>query len=495
MINQLNKLKNFCNRYNKIYIYGAGIVARDLSAVMRNIGCKYDSYIVSKKDNNVSCMYGHPVFEKREVDFDRPNIGVILGVSKRYQDEIKEELKKIGFKNIFSYYTDYSFSEENLPIYSLPKRLELLKEAISNNKCIGVLISSSIGSNYTDWRYRAYNICQIMKKYSKKWIYVYFSQSEIYEIVDFFDKIHVITFLRLKWTFQIDEFIKKAKKENVVLLYSIDDLVFNNNHAKRVLMNSTTSCRITSYNNVFGLIARNRMIMDQVDGFLATNTYLATCLEKEFKKPCKIVRNFLNEEQIEISNHENLNNNQERNEFTIGYFSGSFTHQQDFLCCASALSKLLAEYDDIKLRIVGYLNIPSDLEVYQQQGRIEEIPQVDFITLQKLISDVDINLAPLLVDEFTNCKSELKFFEAAIMSVPTCASPTVAFQECIQSGENGFLCKDENEWYENLKLLYQDFSRRKDMGIKAREYAIQNYTGKKIVEMIENAYDYWYSKK
>lgn len=490
-MNQFEKLKKFCYSHSTIYIYGAGIVARELTSVMWMMNCEYDSYIVSKKEDGVNTLYGHPIHEVGAIDFTAPGIGIILGVGIAKQEEIQKILCKLKFTTYFLYQKGTIYYQNVLPIFSFFQRLELLKKSIKGNKCISILISSSIGIDDTNWRYRAYNVCQIMHKYSERWIYIFFSQSEIDMIIDYLDKINVITFLRLQWTFQIDEFIKKAKRKKVSLLYSIDDLVFSNDHAKRILINQTLPCTDVLYNDIFGGIARNRMIMDQVDGFLSTNTYLATRLEEEFKKPCKIVRNFLNEEQIAISNHENLNYNQKRNKFTIGYFSGTFTHQQDFLCCVSALSRLFAEYDDITLRIVGYLNIPLDLEVYQQQGRIEEIPQVDFITLQKLISDVDVNLAPLVVDEFTNCKSELKFFEAAIMSVPTCASPTVAFQECIQSGGNGFLCKDENEWYENLKLLYQDFGRRKDMGIKARDYAIQNYTGRKIVKMIENAYDYW----
>ena len=204
-----------------------------------------------------------------------------------------------------------------------------------------------------------------------------------------------------------------------------------------------------------------------------------------------MIRNFINDEQREISNTIIPSYSVIKKIFTIGYFSGTFTHQQDFSCCSLALSRLLDKYENINLRIVGYIKMPKELESYQQEGRIEELPSVDFLTLQKLIGEVDVNLAPLVIDEFTNAKSELKFFEAAIMSVPTCASPTTAFRECIENGKNGFLCNTDEEWYSSIECLYLNFELRKEMALQAKDYALKNYTGDEIVKMITAAYTFW----
>jgi glycosyltransferase involved in cell wall biosynthesis len=488
---QIDELKKFCDSYNKIYIYGAGAIARKLSSIMKSIQCEYDSYIVSRKGDNVSFLYGHPVHEVMDIDLAADGIGIILAISEENQKDIRDTLDRIKFKNYFCYQCDLSFHKDILPILSLRERCKFLEESIRNGKHVVVLISDSISFNNTNWRYRAYNIYEVMLKYSIKWSYMFFSETEIKMIIPFLNKVDVVTFLRMQWTFEIDEFIKHAKNEKVTILYSIDDLVFNSMHAVRILENSTSTCTMKMYNDIFGKIARNRMIMDKADGFLSTNTCLKMCLERDFHKPCKIIRNFLNEEQIGLSKVQAPSYSLERDVFIIGYFSGTFTHQKDFSCCSFALSRLMEKYKDIKLRIVGYIKIPQELERYQQMGRIEEIPQVDFLTLQKLIGEVDVNLAPLVVDEFTNSKSELKFFEAAIMSVVTCASPTIAFQECITNGENGFLCENETEWYLNLQCLYLDFNRRKKMATNARKYAVENYTGEKVVAMIEAAYEYW----
>ena len=40
-----------------------------------------------------------------------------------------------------------------------------------------------------------------------------------------------------------------------------------------------------------------------------------------------------------------------------GYFSGSISHNPDFEMIGKALAKILKEYKNVKLLILGYLNI------------------------------------------------------------------------------------------------------------------------------------------
>ena len=71
------------------------------------------------------------------------------------------------------------------------------------------------------------------------------------------------------------------------------------------------------------------------------------------------------------------------------------------------------------------------------------------MNLQRLIAEVEINIAPLQDNLFTNCKSELKYFEAAITGTITVASPTYTFSRAIVDGGNSFLAA-AYEW--NAKL-------------------------------------------
>ena len=102
-----------------------------------------------------------------------------------------------------------------------------------------------------------------------------------------------------------------------------------------------------------------------------------------------------------------------------------------------AICRLLDSDPRVVLRVVGFLD--PDQELSRYQDRIEYYPLQDFLNLQRLIPEVEINIAPLQENTFTNCKSELKFFEAAICGTLTLATPTFTFRNSISHGETGLL--------------------------------------------------------
>jgi hypothetical protein len=74
----------------------------------------------------------------------------------------------------------------------------------------------------------------------------------------------------------------------------------------------------------------------------------------------------------------------------------------------------------------------------------------------------DINLAPLEPgNPFCDAKSELKYFEAALVEVPTIASPTGPMRRAIRDGETGFLAASEDDWHRALIALVDDAALRR----------------------------------
>ena len=87
-----------------------------------------------------------------------------------------------------------------------------------------------------------------------------------------------------------------------------------------------------------------------------------------------------------------------------------------------------------------------------------------------------MNIAPLeLGNAFCEAKSELKFFEAALVDVVTVASPTGPFRRAIRNGENGFLASNEIEWYQTLLKLADDSALRSKVARSARYEAIRKF--------------------
>jgi hypothetical protein len=101
------------------------------------------------------------------------------------------------------------------------------------------------------------------------------------------------------------------------------------------------------------------------------------------------------------------------------------------------------------VRVVGFLEPRGEL--LRHRDRLETYPLQDFLNLQRLLAEVEVNIVPLQDNLFTNCKSELKYFEAAICGTLTIASPTFVFRRAITDGETGFLAC-AHEWEAKLQV-------------------------------------------
>lgn len=331
------------------------------------------------------------------------------------------------------------------------------------------------------FRYRVKNAAEVLagRNYKIEWVL----KSELKNVqLEGFDVVVV-----LRQTDRDDiigKFIKKVHGVGKKVLFDLDDLIFDYNDLP-VLMWTTNSKNVMYWG---GYIWGVRRIAKRVDGFICTNEFLASKLKQSFGKPVKVIRNSLNKRQIEVS--EKYLQDKKHNGFIIGYFSGSPTHIKDFGLVEPELIRFLENHDDAKLRIVGYIKFSGLMKKLIKEGRVEIVAPVDYLKLQKLIAEVDVNIAPLVINDFTNCKSELKFFEAAVVETTTIASPTYTFKNAIKDGENGFLVQP-GEWYDKLEYLYNNPEENEKIAKNAKDYALKHYYGKEFLKEVEKAYDYF----
>jgi glycosyltransferase involved in cell wall biosynthesis len=361
-------------------------------------------------------------------------------------------------------------------------RLEALKKENTKKK-IAYIYEKADTSTF---RYRAYNMCQSLEE-SKEYTGVYFFEYELGMLADYFELIDLVIFARTRWSLPIDEFNQKAKKHGIKTLFDMDDLVFDIQKLPLVMSTLNVDFKdIHAYDFWFAYASR-LWIMGQIcDGTIGTNKYICDRLEDYYHKPSYIVDNFLNKEQIAISEYlfsqkESKGRMQEVKK--IGYFSGTPSHINDFKKVAPELEELLKKYPKLSVEVVGFMEFPDYLMDFYHEGRITHTPLVDFLTLQERIADSDINVIPLLDNEFTNCKSELKFFEAAIVGTVTFATPTYVYKENIKEGETGFLCR-ESEWAKKIGELVET-GIKKELIDSARDYCLEKYSPQKQLKHIE----------
>ncbi len=175
----------------------------------------------------------------------------------------------------------------------------------------------------------------------------------------------------------------------------------------------------------------------------------------------------------------------------IFYGSGTLAHNSDFLDLAlGAIERVLQENSNVKLTIVGHLNLPEQfISDYGEQINIQ--PKTSTIEhYWTLLSGADINLAVLEKETINDCKSELKWFEAACFRIPSVVSNTQNYLDVIRDGEDALIASTEEEWYVALNRLIKDEKLRLAIGDVAserirKEYSVESLS-KNITYIIES---------
>ncbi len=297
----------------------------------------------------------------------------------------------------------------------------------------------------------------------------------------------VFVIFRCPCTEQIRDFIALAKKLNKRVLFDIDDLVVDTVYTDEIpFIQQMTESEKAQYDD--GVI-RMGETLKLCDAAITTTERLATELSK-YVPEVFINRNVASEEMVYNSERALYERDvlpglpeesvsaadmkywrwarehaRENGVVTIGYFSGSITHNADFELVLPTLVKVLEERPEVQLHIVGDLSIPEPLARFE--GRITNEPFCDWRGLPRRIASVDINIAPLEQTIFNEAKSENKWVEAALVKTPTVASNVGAFKKMIRDGETGILCDDPSSWYQALMTLVESREERERIGCNA----------------------------
>ena len=307
--------------------------------------------------------------------------------------------------------------------------------------------------DYGTFRYRVYNMVEALSIPGPRHCgAAWFRESEINQLIPRLSGIDVLILARVRYSAGVAHLVTAARAKNVKVLYDCDDLVFDTRYVHLLLEAlAQEPDRLQDWDFWFAMVARIQEAARLCDGGLATNAALAAHLREVVPGPVAVLPNFLNRQQQGFSD-ELLSVKAERNFQTqapicIGYFSGTASHRLDFGVASAALARLLARQPDVVVRIVGFLDRLGPLASFPE--RIEHLPLHDWVNLQRLIAEVDVNLVPLQASLFTECKSELKFFEAAAVGTWTIASPSWANRQVCADPRRGRLAPAE-DWDDAL---------------------------------------------
>ena len=294
-----------------------------------------------------------------------------------------------------------------------------------------------------------------------------------YQRISMFD---VVVLCRVFMNPHIEKLVEICRTLRIPVVFDADDYVIDPSIIEQI----ASLEKISDYEKGLHLegIRKHRASFDAADFFTAPTDYLAD-VGTRLGKQSYVIRNGLNSSQQKLSEFIMRMNIPSTDIIKIGYFSGTKTHQKDFLIAAPALLTIMEEFPHVHLYIGGYLDLDGRFEKFSD--RIVRLPFVSIEELPYSIARVDINIAPLEVNNpFCEAKSELKYFDAGILKIPTVASPTDAFRWAIRNGFNGYLAATVDEWYKSLKRFIEDAEWRKKIGQRAYEHVARYYSPSSI---------------
>ena len=157
-----------------------------------------------------------------------------------------------------------------------------------------------------------------------------------------------------------------------------------------------------------------------------------------------------------------------RNTVTIGWI-GSLSNTFYLFDVQIALENLCGKYPDLRIDLVGTRGFAT------KEKNISLIEWKLNTELHEL-AKFDIGIMPLTDDEWSRGKGSYKLLQYMALGIPAVASPVGINTTLVKDGETGFLASTNKDWEEKLSVLIENPSLREQMGKKARNLAVQNYS-------------------
>jgi SAM-dependent methyltransferase len=232
--------------------------------------------------------------------------------------------------------------------------------------------------------------------------------------------------------------------------------------------------------------------VEMSDALICSTQWLADKMKIMFpEKPVFIVPNSIDFEvwdNLDVTQFESKKPGMIR----IGY-TGCSNHRKDLEMIREPICAILQEFENVEFLFTpqpepegmfnGWQGIPR-MGVIREWATIDKYPA--FIKSWRM----DIGIAPLRDNDFNRAKSNLRWLEYSALRVPTVASMVYPFKNSIKDGEDGIIANTSQQWYDALKSLITDESKRRTIGEAAYARVKADYnmelTAKRYAKILED---------
>jgi GT2 family glycosyltransferase/glycosyltransferase involved in cell wall biosynthesis len=293
----------------------------------------------------------------------------------------------------------------------------------------------------------------------------------------------VLIVWRMKWNDHLGTAVEMMRLRRKRVVFDVDDLMVDPDLAQIKIIDGIRSQFLTE-DAVRRSYTAVRDTMLSADVCFAPTEELALHMRKR-GKVVHVLPNGFDDDTHNVSRRAARRWRRQRADrlIRLGYACGSRTHQRDLGVAIEAIARLLREIPECRLvlyRTADGRRPVIDIEEYpalrELTDRTEWRALRPLAELPEEIARFDVNLAPLEAgNPFCEAKSELKFFEAALVGVPTVASPTGPYRRAIEHGRTGFLAASADDWYRYLRMLIDDPALRDRIGRAAYHEALARF--------------------
>jgi glycosyltransferase involved in cell wall biosynthesis len=277
---------------------------------------------------------------------------------------------------------------------------------------------------------------------------------------------------RVPWSTDLRRFIEQARAARKPVVFDTDDLVFEPEAQEHIaVLRALDKVERAVY--VHGL-KRFRRTMRECDGVFVSTDSLRVAASR-YNDRVEVAYNAVSDEMVAQADEALATASNEGRGVTIGYFSGTPTHDVDFLEAADAILWALERYPRLMFRAVGTVTLDPRFDAFGH--RVQRLPLQPWSRLPALQAATDVNLAPLERNNpFTDSKSCLKYIEAGLVGRATIASSRSDFVRAIEHGRNGLLADSPAEWRDAIATVVESDERRRAMGEAAYEDVRRKHT-------------------
>ena len=305
----------------------------------------------------------------------------------------------------------------------------------------------------------------------------------------------VLIIWRAAWDKKLAVLMDVARRGGAKIVFDVDDLMFDPALAKIEVIDGIRTQGLQE-DGIAEFYKRVQGTLLTADFCTCPTQPLSTAMRR-FNKPTVVLPNGFDDAMLIRSRKAVAGRRSQPGDgrIRLGYAGGSRTHQRDFARAAGAVARVLRAHPECLLVLfrlskpdgdVPYLDVAEFPELRGLESQIEWRSLVPLDAVPDELARFDINLAPLETgNAFCEAKSELKYFEAALVDVVTVASPTAPFTAAIRHGETGFLAADEAQWHAALERLVSEPGLRASVARNAYYDVLWRYGPERRAEMAD----------